>query len=73
MVYFFQCGECFAKVVKECFFLLGLDDDVVNVHLDIASDLLLEVVLHHTLVCGTRVLQPEGHRCVTVNTKGCDE
>ena len=70
---FLQCGECFAEVVKECLFLLGLDDDVVHLYLNIAADLLLQAVLHHTLVCSTRVLEPEGHRRVTVDTKGCDE
>ena len=33
-----QGGECFAKVIKECFFFLGLDDDVVNVYLNIAAN-----------------------------------
>ena len=53
--------------------MLGLDDDVVDIDLDVASDLVLKAGLHHALVRGTSVLEPEGHSCVVVNTMGCDE
>ena len=66
-------GKCLAQVIKERCFFLGLDDYVVNIDLDVSSDLLLKAVLHHALVSGTRVLEPEGHCCVAVDAKRRDE
>ena len=51
----------------------GLDDYVVNIDLDVSPNLLSETVLHHSLVGGTRVLEPEGHCCVTVDAERRDE
>ena len=57
----------------ECVLLFCFDDNIIHVDLDDASDLLSETILHHALVHGTRVLEPEGHDCVAVDTVRCDE
>jgi hypothetical protein len=43
---------------------------VVDIDLDIASDLLPEAFLHHTLLSGTRIFQTKGHDLIAVTSKG---
>ena len=46
---------------------------VVDVDLDDLSYELLQAGLHRALVCGSSVLQHEGHHLVTEYTVWCDE
>ena len=62
-----QVGESFAQIIEECRLLFCFDDDVIDVDLDVASDLLFDSIFHHTLVRSTHVLEPEGHSCVAVD------
>ena len=50
-----------------------LDHDVVDVGLCIYSDLVVEALLHGSLICGSSVLEPEGHCDVTEWAIGRDE
>ena len=54
-------------------FLLGLDDDVVDVGVRIATNLVVQAFLHATLVSRPRVLQAERHGGVAVRAVGGDE
>ena len=53
--------------------MIRLDDDIVDVDVSVATDLVGEALLHHALVRGTIVLETEGHCCVAVCTERCDE
>ncbi len=48
--------ERLAEIVDKCSCLLGFDDYVVDIDLNVATDLVLEAGLHASLVRGTRVL-----------------
>jgi len=65
--------ENFSQVIDEGGAVACRDFDVINVDLDVAANLLHEAVLHHTLVRGTRIFEPERHRLVTENAVWCDE
>lgn len=65
--------ERLAYAVNECGFLLGFDDHVVHIDLDVLADLVLEAGLHAPLAGGTRVLQSEGRGVVAVDTIWCDK
>jgi hypothetical protein len=62
-----------SQIVEQAICLRGLDDDVVDVDLDIATDLLLQARLHAPLIGGSHVLQPERHRRVAVYPVRGDE
>jgi len=54
-------------------FLLGFNDHIVHVDLDILADLFLKAGLHAPLIDGASVLQPEGHGVVAVNPERRDK
>jgi hypothetical protein len=43
---------------------------VVDIDLDVVSDLLPKAFLHHTLLSGTRIFQTKGHDLIAVTLKG---
>ena len=65
--------ESFPKIIEEGRIFPSHDDDVVNVDLNVPSDLRLEAVLHHPLVCCACVFQPEGHSSVAIDAEMCYE
>ena len=62
----FEVGD---KVVSG----LGLDDHIVNVSFDIATNLLVEAHLDSPLISHPSVLESEGHGGVAICTEGRDE
>jgi hypothetical protein len=51
-----EIGKGFPQIVEQAICLRGLNDDVVDVDLDIATDLLLQACLHAPLIGGSCVL-----------------
>jgi hypothetical protein len=68
-----EVGEGFPQIVEQAICLRGPDDNVVDVDLNVATDLLLQARLHAPLIGGSCVLQPEGHRRVAVYPMRGDE
>jgi hypothetical protein len=68
-----EIGEGFPHIVEQAICLRGFDDDVVEVDLNIVTDLLLQACLHAPLIGGSCVLQPKGHRRVEVYPMRGDE
>jgi hypothetical protein len=68
-----EVGKGFSQIFKQTVCLRELDDDVVNIDLDVAADLLLQARLHTPLIGGSGVLEPEGHRHVVVYPVRGDE
>jgi hypothetical protein len=67
-----QGCESLSKIVDEGTGVSGLDDHVIHVGFDVLVELPLEAGLDSSLVCGTGVLQPEGHGRVAVHAKWGD-
>jgi hypothetical protein len=53
--------------------VLGFDHDIIDVDLDIPSDLLSKTGLHTPLISCSCVFQPESHNVVKENTVRGDE
>jgi hypothetical protein len=51
-----EIGEGFPQIVKQAICLHGLNDDVVDIDLDVATNLLLHACLHALLIGGSYVL-----------------
>jgi hypothetical protein len=68
-----EVGEGFSQVVEQVVCFCGLDDNVVDVDFDVATDLLLQACLHAPLIGGSRIFEPEGHRHITVHPVWGDE
>jgi hypothetical protein len=68
-----EVGEGFSKIIEQAICFRGLDDNVVNIDLDIATNLFLQARLHAPLIGGSGVLEPEGHRHVAVYPVQGDE
>ena len=49
------------------------DHNVVHISVHIASDLLLEAILHCPLIGGSRVLQADGHKSIPEDPESGDE
>jgi hypothetical protein len=52
---------------------MSFHDDVINVHLQVAADLLLETLLHTSLESSLGVAEDERHGCVAEGAKRGDE
>ena len=61
------------EVGEEGVLLLGLDDDIVDVGVRVAANLVVQAFLRATLVCSSRILQAEWHGGVAVRAIGGDE
>lgn len=46
---------------------------VVNVHFDIAANLIFNDLVDEVLVCGSRILPIKGHDFVTIESLVCDK
>jgi hypothetical protein len=68
-----EVGEGFTQIVRQVICFRCLDDDIVNVDLNIATDLFLQACLHAPLIGGSGVLEPEGHCHVAVYPMWGDE
>jgi hypothetical protein len=53
-----RCESLF-KIGDECVGILGLDDHVIHIRIDVLVELFLETGLDSSLVGGVGVLQPE--------------
>jgi hypothetical protein len=51
-----EVGEGFPQIVEQAICLRGLDDDIVDVDLNDATDLLLQACLHTPLIGGSCIL-----------------
>jgi hypothetical protein len=65
--------EGFGEICKEVVLPIGLDDHIIDVDLDVATELARKALLHEPLVDGFGVLETEGLGCVTEGTKRHDE
>jgi hypothetical protein len=68
-----QAVEGFLEVGDELIAVSSLDDHVIHVSFNIAVQLISEAELDGSLICGSCVLQPEGHSFVGVCSKRGDE
>jgi hypothetical protein len=68
-----KVGEGFSQIVKQAVCFRHFDDDIIDVDLDVATDLFLQACLHAPLIGGSGVLEPEGHCHVAVHPMWGDE
>jgi hypothetical protein len=68
-----KIGEGSPQIVEQAIYLCKFDNDVVDVDLDVATNLLLQSCLHALLIGGSCFLQPKGHRRVAVYIVWGDE
>jgi hypothetical protein len=68
-----QAIKCHTQVINQVVRLRGLYDYVVYISLNGSPDVILENVLHTSLVCSARVSKTERHRYVAVHPEGGDE
>ena len=52
-----QIGECFSKIIEQGSALFRLDDDIINIHLHIFANLIVQTLLHTSLVSCTSISQ----------------
>jgi hypothetical protein len=51
-----EVGERFLQIIEQVICRRGLDDDIIDIDLNIATDLLLQACLHTPLIGGSCVL-----------------
>jgi hypothetical protein len=51
-----EVGKGFPQIVEQVICLCGLDDDIIDIDLNVATDLLLQACLHTPLIGGSCVL-----------------
>jgi hypothetical protein len=61
------------EVVKQILTLFRLHYHIINVCLDISSDLSLQDDMYALLICSSSILQAEHHLCIAVYSKWSDE
>ena len=69
----FKVGERFFELGDKIIGGLGLDDHIIDVSFDVATNLLIEACLDSPLIGRPDVLESEGHGGITVCTEGRDE
>lgn len=52
------------QIICEVIHLPTFDDYVIDIDFNVSSDLVMEDLVYHPLVCGPGILKPEGHRFV---------
>jgi hypothetical protein len=72
-VVFPQIGESFSEVGKQISLMLRLDDYIIDVDVDVATDLAGKAFLHAPLIGGSSVQEAEGHGGVAEATEWHDE
>jgi hypothetical protein len=65
--------EGFTHIVEQAVGLGGFNDDTIDIHLDIVTELFLQASLHAPLIGGSYVLQAERHRHIAVDPVRGDE
>ena len=68
-----KVGESFLQVTNQMCSHAGLDDDVIDIDLQVAADLLPKIFLHALLEGGSSVLEAEQHGSVAESAKGGDK
>lgn len=51
----------------------NFDDHVIDIHLYVSFDLVLEHFIDHLLICGFGIFQAEGHNLVAIYSSVVDE
>lgn len=68
-----EVGESFLQAGDQSCGLMGLHNDVIDVHLQVATDMLLKAFLHTPLEGSPSVLKAERHGSVAEGAEGMDE
>jgi hypothetical protein len=68
-----QVVKGFSQVIDQCFLLSCIDYHIIDIYLEIVSNLLTKPVLHHTLVSGSCVLQTERRDLIAKDYVWCNK
>jgi hypothetical protein len=63
----------FREIANQVGSFPGHDRDVVDVSVHVPTNLVLQALMHRTLVSGTCIFQTKRHGDIAVSAQGCDE